>query len=173
MKCAVSLHFDFHRPLISSFFFVKLFCFCKQPSYKAPFCPQNHGRFLSITIQRTSESPIHPQSEYPIHLVSESPIHSMSESPIHSMSEYPIHLVSECPIHSMSESPIHLVSESPIHLVSESPIHLVSEWLKWQHYHHFCDYSTFNGMQSSHFPFYFADFPCTFHPVILSEEMLI
>ena len=141
MKCAVSLHFDFHRPLISSFFFVKKFCFCKQPSYKAPFCPQNHGRFLSITIQRTSESPIHPQSEYPIHLVSECPIHSMSESPIHSM--------------------------------SESPIHLVSEWLKWQHYHHFCDYSTFNGMQSSHFPFYFADFPCTFHPVILSEEMLI
>ena len=149
MKCAVSLHFDFHRPLISSFFFVKLFCFCKQSSYKAPFCPQNHGRFLSITIQRTSESPIHPQSEYPIHLVS------------------------ECPIHSMSESPIHLVSESPIHSKSESPIHLVSEWLKWQHYHHFCDYSTFNGMQSSHFPFYFADFPCTFHPVILSEEMLI
>ena len=141
VKCAVSLHFDFHRPLISSFFFVKLFCFCKQPSYKVPFCPQNHGRFLSITIQRTSESPIHPQSEYPIHLVSECPIHSMSESPIHSK--------------------------------SDCPIHLVSEWLKWQHYHHFCDYSTFNGMQSSHFPFYFADFPCTFHPVILSEEMLI
>ena len=29
VKCAVSLHFDFHRPLISSFFFVKKFCFCK------------------------------------------------------------------------------------------------------------------------------------------------
>ena len=95
VKCAVSLHFDFQRPLISSFFFVKLFCFCKQSSYKATFCPQNHGRFLSITIQRTSESPIHPQSEYPIHLVSECPIHSMSECPIHSMSESPIHLVSE------------------------------------------------------------------------------
>ena len=87
--------------------------------------------------------------------------------------QHPIISQSGCSIHLVSECSIHLVSESPIHLVSESPIHLVSEWLKWQHYHHFCDYSTFNGMQSSHFPFYFADFPCTFHPVILSEEMLI